>query len=123
MLPEARASLVKLVAGPMTWAMHFLAAYATAAIWCAKSSRPADTGALHALLWAYTLVALVVIAGFGLGGLRQHFWGSATLPHDGASAGDRHRFLGFATFLLCCLSFVAVLYAAMAIVIVGGCAG
>ena len=122
-LPESRASLVKLVAGPATWALHFLAGYVTAAIWCAKSPWPADTGKLHALLWGYTAVALAVIAIFGAGALRQHFWGQASLPHDAASAGDRHRFLGFATFLLCCLSFVAVVYSAMAIALVGGCVG
>lgn len=122
-LPEHRASLWKLAAGPATWAMHFLAGYVTAAIWCAKAKWPADTGRLHALLWAYTVVALVVIALFGWRALRQHLWGDAQLPHDEASAGDRHRFLGFATFLLCGLSLVAVLYSAMAIAIVGGCTG
>lgn len=122
-LPERRASLWKLVAGPVTWALHFLAGYVTAAIWCAKAPWPADTGKLHALLWGYTVVALAVIALFGWGALRQHLWGDAALPHDDASAGDRHRFLGFATFLLCGLSFVAVLYSAMAIAIVGGCTG
>ena len=122
-LPERRASLWKLVAGPATWALHFLAGYVTAAIWCAKAPLEAGPGTLHALLWSYTVVALAVIALFGWGALRQHQWGEASLPHDEASAGDRHRFLGFATLLLCGLSFVAVLYSAMAIAIVGGCTG
>lgn len=122
-LPEHRASLWKLVAGPTTWALHFLASYVTGAVWCAKAAWPADTGKLHALLWGYTAVALVVIALFGWGALRQHLWGNASPPHDDASAGDRHRFLGFATLLLCGLSLVAVLYSAMAIALVGGCAG
>jgi len=122
-LPESRASLWKLVAGPATWALHFLLGYVTAAIWCAKSPLARELGTLHVLLWGYTAVALAVIAWFGWRGLRQHLWGSATLPHDAGSAGDRHRFLGFATLLLCGLSFVAVLYSAMAIAIVGGCSG
>lgn len=119
-LPESRASLWSLAAGPATWALHFLLAYATTAIWCAKG--PATGIGLQVLLWSYTGVALVVIALFGWRGLRRHGWGSASLPHDAASAGDRHRFLGFATFLLCGLAFVAVLYSALAIAIVGGCA-
>lgn len=122
-LPESRASLWVLAAGPATWALHFLLAYVTAAIWCAKAAWPADTGRLHALLWSYTVVALAVIAWFGWRGLRRHRWGRETLPHDAPSAGDRHRFLGFATFLLCGLSFVAVLYSAMAIALAGGCIG
>lgn len=122
-LPEHRASLWQLVAGPTTWALHFLFTYVTGAIWCAKAPWPADTGQLQMLLWGYTIAALAVIALFGWRGLRQHLWGRETLPHDEASAGDRHRFLGFATLLLCGLSFVAVLYSAMAIAIVGGCVG
>lgn len=123
MLPESGASLWKLAAGPTTWALHFLLSYVTGAIWCAKVPFGAGTSTLHLVLWAYTVIALVVIAAFGWRGLRQHRHGAETLPHDDASAGDRHRFLGFATFLLCCLSAVAVLYAALAIVIVGRCFG
>lgn len=123
LLPERRASLWLLAAGPATWALHFLLCYVTAAIWCAKAVFPAATGPLHALLWSYTAAALAVIAWFGWRGLRGHRWGEASLPHDDASAGDRHRFLGFATLLLCGLSFVAVLYSALAIVLVRGCVG
>ena len=120
-LPESRASLWILVGGPATWALHFLLCYVTAAIWCAKSARLAPSPSLRTALWSYTAIALAAIALLGWRGLRQHLWGSASLPHDAASAGDRHRFLGFATFLLCCLSFVAVLYSALAIAIVGSC--
>lgn len=120
-LPEGRASLWQLVAGPATWAVHFLLCYVTAAIWCAKAARLAPSIGVRTMLWSYTAIAIGVIAWFGWRGLRQHLWGAAALPHDEASAGDRHRFLGFATFLLCGLGLVAVLYSAMAIAIVGSC--
>lgn len=121
LLPEGRASLWWLVAGPAIWAAHFLLSYVTAAIWCAKASRLAPLGNVRLVLWTYTALALAAIAVCGWRGLRQHRWGAASLPHDDASAGDRHRFLGFTSFLLCGLAFVAVLYSALAIALVGSC--
>lgn len=121
MLPESRASLWRLVAGPAIWAVYFLLSYITVAIWCAKVPFVAPLGNMRAMLWIYTALALGAIAMCGWRGLRQHRWGSASLPHDAASAGDRHRFLGFASFLLCGLAFVAVLYSALAIALVGSC--
>ncbi len=121
-LPESRASLWMLIAGPTVWATHFLLSYVTAAIWCAKAAAPAvPLGSARVALVAYTVAALVAIALLGWRGWRQHRWGSAELPHDAASAGDRHRFLGFATLLLCGLSFVAVAYMAIAMSVIGTC--
>ena len=120
-LPERSASLWWLVAGPATWALHFLACYATAAIWCAKHARRPPSVDLRLALWLYTGVALLSIGWFGWRALRHHRWGAEPLPHDAASAGDRHRFLGFAGLLLCGLGFIAVVYTAMAIAFVGSC--
>lgn len=121
-LPESRASLWLLTAGPAVWAVHFLLSYVTAAVWCAKAaSAAAPLGGARVALAVYTVVALLAITWFGWRGLRQHRWGDATLPHDDDTPGDRHRFLGFATLLLCGLSFVAVVYAALAVVVIGTC--
>ena len=121
-LPERHASLWLLTAGPTVWALHFLASYVTAAIWCAKAGGAgAPLGDARSALWVYTAVALVAIALFGWRGLQGHRWGDATLPHDDDTPGDRHRFLGFATLLLCGLSFVAVVYVALAVAVIGTC--
>lgn len=121
-LPERSGSLWMLTAGPTTWAVHFLLCYVTAAVWCAKvATRAAALDDVRGALAAYTAIALAAIVFFGWRGLRQHRWGSATLPHDAATAADRHRFLGFATVLLCGLSFVAVVYVGMAIAVIGTC--
>ena len=120
--PPHRAGPWRLVAGPTVWAAHFLLSYVTAAVWCAKAGVPATSlGAARVALAGYTVVALAVIAGFGWRGWRQHRQGDARLPHDAASAADRQRFLGFATLLLCGLGFVAVLYSALAIGVIGTC--
>lgn len=120
-LPEHRSSLWLLTGGPAIWAIHFLASYVTAAVWCAKAGRAVPLGDVRTVLVAYTVVALLAIALLGWRGLRRHRWGTARLPHDEASAGDRHRFLGFATLLLCGLSFVAVIYMALVIAVIGTC--
>ena len=110
-----------LVAGPLVWAAHFLASYVTAAIWCAKALPGAPLGTARTALFAYTAVALVAIAWLGWRGWRRHRAGGQRPPHDEASVGDRQRFLGQATALLCGLSFVAVVYVALGVVLIGTC--
>ena len=110
-----------LTAGPLVWAGHFLVSYVTAAIWCARAAPAAPLGAARTALFAYTAVALVAIAWQGWRGWRRHRAGRQRPPHDEATLGDRHRFLGQATALLCGLSFVAVVYVALGAVLIGTC--
>lgn len=120
--PETAISLWQLTAGPVLWALHFLLSYVTVAIHCAKAGvADAPLGGTRWALAAYTVLAVAGIAGFGWRALRQHMWGHGRLPHDADSPGDRHRFLGFATLLLCGLSLVAVAFTAMAMVVIGTC--
>lgn len=121
-LPEENESLWILIASPLIWAVHFMLSYVTAAIWCAKLAGPDSS------LWGgrvaialYTALALIGIAITGWHAYRRHSFGTATLPHDFDSREDRHRFLGFATLLLSSLSAVAVIYAALAAVIIESC--
>ncbi|MDX1548989.1 MAG: hypothetical protein R3278_00395 [Lysobacter spongiicola] len=121
-MPEPRASLWWLTTGPSIWAMHFLLCYVTAAVWCAKAGSPeAPLGAARTALWIYTAIALALILLSAWRGLRRHRIGHATLPHDADTPQDRERFLGFATLLLSGLSFVAVVYVAMAVAVIGSC--
>lgn len=119
---ESRQSLWLLAASPTIWAVHFLACYITAAVWCAKVG--GDTGSLGWVPTAvviYSVAALAGIVGVGWVGWRKHDFGTATVPHDFDTRADRHRFLGFATVLLSGLSAVAVLYVAMAAAFFGSC--
>lgn len=122
LLHEDRASIWMLTTGPTVWALHFLGCYIGAAVWCAKAAMPATSLAdLRGALLAATGVALLLIAGFGWRGYRQHRFEAEAVPHDQPTAADRHRFLGFATALLCGLSFVAVLYSALVILAIRTC--
>ncbi|GGK21139.1 MASE1 domain-containing protein [Salinarimonas ramus] len=121
-LQARRETMFMIPAAPAIWAAHFLASYVTAAIWCAKiAGRDGSLEGARWLLAGYTGVALVAIAMIGVRGFRHHSYGDATAPHDFDTAADRHRFLGFSTFLLAALSFVAVIFVAMVVVFTETC--
>lgn len=119
---ESRQSLWMLTIGPSLWAVHFLASYITAAIWCEKMASPGEpVTALLVLIGVYTLAALTGISVVGWVGYRRHSFGGAAAPHDDDTPEDRHRFLGYATLLLASMSAVAVIYAAFVLLFFGDC--
>lgn len=108
---ESRQSLWRLTISPGTWAVHFLACYISAAIWCEKyAGRDGSLGWVRPAIAIYTAVALIVIGLNAWDGWKRHKLGRATLPHDYDTPEDRHRFLGFSTFLLAMLSAVATIF-------------
>jgi hypothetical protein len=119
---EQNQTLWLMTASPLIWAAHFLASYATAAIWCAKLAN--EDGSLTGARWAiaiYTVLALFGIALVGWIGLHRQSFGAATVPHEFDSPADRHRFLGFATILLSILSAVATIFVSLAAVFMETC--
>jgi hypothetical protein len=122
-LRESNENLWLLPASPALWAGHFLLCYATAALWCGKFAGPYGSLLPARLAIAfYTVVALAAIGIIGWRGYLRHRFGESPLPHDFDSVEDRHRFLGFATFLLSGLSFVATVYTALAAIFLQSCA-
>lgn len=121
-LSEKNESLLLMVAGPTTWAAHFLLSYGTAAVWCAKVvGLGGSLATVRMVIFFYSLVALVIVGAVGWIGKRRHNYGLAQLPHDDDTPEDRHRFLGFATLLLASLSGVAIIYEALVIVFIDRC--
>lgn len=113
-LRERRQSLWLLTIGPSIWALHFLASYITAAIWCAKvAGRDGPLGPVRAAIGIYTALALLGIGLNAWAGWRRHRFGASARPHDLDTPEDRHRFLGFATFLLAVLSGIATIFVAV----------
>lgn len=109
--PEQEESLWWLTLAPTIWAVHFMASYLTAAIWCAKYS--GEDRSIDGVPWAiavYTAVALAGIAVSGWHGYRRHRYRGGDTPHDSDTPEDRHRFLGFAALLLAALSGVATVW-------------
>jgi len=124
--PEDDESLWMLAAPPLAWALHLLASYATAAVWCAKFAGPlASLAPVRAGIGVYTAAALLVIAIVGLRGLSRHRrtrGGHSTVSdQDRDTSGARHGFMGLATALLAGLSAVAVVFQALSAVFIGSC--
>ncbi|MBJ3785014.1 hypothetical protein [Devosia sediminis] len=104
--------LWSVIISPTIWALHFLACYVAAAIYCEKLGRDAPLGDIRTLVIVVTVLAL--------GGI---FWSSIRLwrVHDRSLTDDdfeyehntpeeRHRFLSHVALMLCVLSAVAVIY-------------
>jgi hypothetical protein len=109
-------------ASPVIWGLHFMLCYVTAAVWCGKfASGAAGLGPAGWAIAAYTAGALAAIVAVGAAGYRQHRLGNGDAPHDDDTPEDRHRFIGYSTLLLSWLSGVAVVYTALAAVLVETC--
>lgn len=122
LIPREVESLWTLFTGPTIWAGHFLAAYVGAAVFCAKApGLPFDFGGVRVFIAGITLLALAGIVLAGWLAWRQWGFGTQDPPHDGWGAEDRNRFQGFATLLLCGLSFVAVVFTAMPALFIAEC--
>ncbi|MEK0084900.1 hypothetical protein [Benzoatithermus flavus] len=112
-----------LTAGPAIWAVHFLASYVGAAVYCAKwATATAALDPIQRYVAVLTAMALLGILGLGWNAYRRWYHaGDPEPPHDAATLADRRRFLGFAALLLCGLSFVATIYTALAALLAASC--
>ncbi|WP_278469151.1 hypothetical protein [Gimesia maris] len=107
---------------PFVWAVHLLACYLTAAIWCAKFSGMTNHFlTVRVAIGIYTLLALAIIGSLGWTGYRRHRHLSEDLAYHDDTPLDRYRFLGLATFLLSALSAVATLFVAAVALFFGNC--
>jgi hypothetical protein len=120
--PEHKDNILLLTLGPLIWAAHLLLSYATASVWCGKVVGLGGTlGPIHSVIIVYTIVGVAATALVASIGYRRHRQNDMALPHDDDTPEDRHRFLGFATFLLAALSAVAIVYAGFVIIFFRSC--
>jgi hypothetical protein len=124
-LPDASVpgeSLWAMIIAPTIWALHFLACYILAAIFCAKAGPSADLATVRWWIAGLTAVALAAIAACGIQAFRRgHFMEGKTTPHDADTIHDRRRFLAYATLMLSGLSFVATVFVALPAVFFASC--
>ncbi|KSV78160.1 hypothetical protein IB277_22285 [Ensifer sp. ENS07] len=122
LLPKEIETFWTLLTAPLIWAVHFLACYVGAAIFCAKPQLfGGDFASLQLGIAIVTLVALFSIALSAFLAWRQWGFGAHDPPHDDPTRHDRLLFQGFATLLLSCLSFAAVVMTALPALFVSGC--
>ncbi len=119
---EKRESLWILIVSPVMWAAHFLLCYITVAVWCAKvAGRDGLLGDARLLIAVYTVLAVGGIILTGWTGFRRHWYTRPEDPSSADTAPGRRRFLGYATVLLSGLSLAAVLYTALAALLIRTC--
>ena len=113
-----RVTLWTLIVPPTTWAVHFLFSYLWAAVSCAKLG----VWARFPLAFAIgTAAALIVIVTAGVIAWRQARTAGDPAPHDQGTNIDRLRFLAYSTLLLAALSFIAVVFTAMPVIVLSDC--
>lgn len=118
--------LWRLLVSPLLWAAHFIASYATVALWCSKVATRTDiSGNAYAIVLIYALIAWIGIAIVGWRGYRQYqtetIQTAGLLRENIDAASRQRRFFGFTTLLLSGLSGLAVLYTLMVPLLVEGC--
>ncbi len=110
-----------IVIAPLLWALHFLACYVTAAIWCEKYSSGADIRSLGWMITAYSVVSLTGILIVGT----LSFWNlppaDSLVPDEFDDPSDRSHFLHFTSLLLAVLSGIATIFTVLVFVLVGRC--
>jgi len=114
MTPESPPSerLVWMFLPPVVWALHFLACYITAAVWCAKAvALHGPLGDARIAILVYTVGALVLLGLLAARAWRRYH-DTTALDELHTTARDRRRFLGFMGLLLSALSAAAVVLVA-----------
>lgn len=110
-MTQKKTSLWILGLSPLVWSHHFLFSYVFAAVWCAKASgRSGDIKEVRTAISIVTALSLLVVAREIYKGYQKHKSTEGELPHDDDTPEDREKFLGFARFLISCLSFVAIVF-------------
>jgi len=115
--------LWRVILAPVIWAVHFLVCYIAAAVYCEKAGRMADLLPAQLIVGAATLAALG-----GIAFIFHSLWkvrGVSTVNDNynyaGSTPEERHRFLSHVALMLCVLSSVAIVYAALPAVFLDIC--
>lgn len=122
LLPKEVESLWTLFTAPVVWALHFLACYVGAAVFCEKPAwLGADFDNLRIAIAVATVLSLATIVVSAILAWRQWGFGAGDPPHDDPTRQDRLLFQGYATLLLSGLSFVAVIFTALPALFLTAC--
>ncbi|MEX0954040.1 MAG: hypothetical protein WDZ83_02375 [Rhizobiaceae bacterium] len=122
LLPREVESLWTLFTASVVWALHFLACYVGAAIYCEKPGLLGyDFVNLRIAIAAVTALSLAMIALSAILAWRQWGFGAGDPPHDDPTRQDRLLFQGYATLLLSGLSFVGVVFTALPALFITEC--
>lgn len=115
-------NLWTLIAAPTIWGFHFLFSYFLAAYRCAPNGDPfKDIGGTRVAIGVVTLVCLGLVALILRRAWREWRVDGGGFRNDQDTPEARERFLEFSTLLLAALSFAAVVFETMPVLLIGDC--
>lgn len=115
-------NLWTLIAAPTIWGGHFLFSYFLAAYRCAPNADPfRGIDGIRIAIAVATLVSLASIALILRRSWREWRADGSGFRNSQDAPEARERFLEFSTLLLACLSFAAVAFETMPILLIGDC--
>jgi hypothetical protein len=98
----------RLFVGPVVWAVHFFAIYASTAIVCARAA--AGSASVVAVVGGASLVAAAILA-----------WTIVASARDGAEAAPRQVFVRRLTMVTAGLALLAVVFETLPVVLIPPC--
>lgn len=115
-------TLWTLIAAPAIWGAHFLFSYFLAAYRCAPNAEIfAQIGGTRAAIGVATAVAMGLIGLIFRRAWSEWNLSGGTVQHARDTAEEREHFLEFATMLLAALSFAAVAFDALPVLVIADC--
>lgn len=115
-------NLWTLIAAPVIWGFHFLFSYFLAAYRCAPNDDIfKDIGGTRAVIAGVTVVCLLLILLIARRAGREWRSYGGGYHNDKDTDDARERFLEFSTLLLAALSFVAVAFETLPILVFWDC--
>jgi len=115
-------NLWTLIAAPTIWGFHFLFSYFLAAYRCAPNADPfKEIVSTRVAVIVVTVVSLGLIALILRRAFREWRADGGGFRNDRDTVRARERFLEFSTLLLAALSFVAVIFETMPVLLIWDC--
>lgn len=115
-------NLWTLIAAPTIWGFHFLFSYFLAAYRCAPNADIfKDIGGTRALIAGVTLICLLLILLITRRAWREWRADGGGYRNDQDTPEARERFLEFSTLLLAGLSFAAVVFETLPVLVFWDC--
>jgi hypothetical protein len=107
--------LWSVIISPSIWALHFLACYIAAAIYCEKLGRDAPLDSVRMLVIVVTVLALggIFWSGIRLWRVHDRSLTNNDFEYEHNTPEERHRFLSHVALMLSVLSAIAVIYVAI----------
>jgi hypothetical protein len=115
--------LWRVIISPSLWALHFLACYVAAAIYCEKAGRDAPLDDIRLLVIVATALALggIFWSTIGLWRVHDRSLTDNDFEYEHNTPEERHRFLSHVALMLSVLSAVAVIYVTIPMLYLESC--